>query len=490
MPLVPFLLAYVHHRNIMNPIMENLNSLPLEVISMILDCFEDDSMLLSVSLVSKRLCAIAQPRLFREITLSSSKILPLLLLLRTVVSSADLAAHVLSLEIEDAADSDEESQPDSLANFPQARTQHIVPVVFLGAEVAGMSEEVRNLNVPWQDAAPSILETTNACILSILLISFTPNIHHLSIAVDQRHLDLLLNLAKRLSDGVSRPLGLKSLRSLHLECLSDGHSSKVTIRDVASLLSLLHLTEFQLSGCAGYSWEEAAQLRPLGMLDKPLSLSTLAVIQSDLDAASMEMLCRSCKRLTVFHYEEADMGNEQLSHRQLHTSLHSQRLNLVNLRVGLSRNDNSSAIFTTDAQNSFFIEYVNAKFMGLDQLFLGILPQLPYSLEHLAIQYCRVPVLQTLTFVASQAKQGLLPAMNLISLHSDICYPGGMLGLPARGATDVLFEIACQDLQKLFRGTAIILRVESNLLEKTVQGYDFEYNHGTPGAFWPFIHLR
>jgi hypothetical protein len=128
--------------------------------------------------------------------------------------------------------------------------------------------------------------------------------------------------------------------------------------------------------------------------------------------------------------------------------------------------------------------------MGVDQLFLGILPQLPCLLEHLAILHCRVAVLQTLVFLASQAKQGLLPAMNLVSLHSDICYPGQMLGLPARGATDILFEIACQDLQRLFEGTGITLRIESNLLEKTVQGYDFEYNYGTPGAFWPFIHLR
>jgi hypothetical protein len=394
------------------------------------------------------------------------------------------------LEIDDAVESDEESEPGSLANSPQARNQHVVLPDFWGAEVAVMTEEVRKLNALWQDAALSILEMTDAGVLSVLLMSFTPNLHHLSIGVDHRHFDLLLNLAKRVDDGVSRPLSLKSLRSLHLACFQDGHSSKVTFRDVASLLHLLHLTEFQLIGCAGYSQEEAIQSRLLGVLDKPLSLSTLAVIQSDLDAASMEILCRSCKKLTVFHYNESDIGSGQLSHQQLHSSLRSQRHNLVNLRVGLSRNDHSSAVISTDAQNSSFLEYNNAKFMGLDQLFLGNLPQLPFSLEHLAIQYCRVPVLQTLTFVASQASQGLLPAMNLISLHSDICYPGGMLGLPARGATDVLFEIACQDLQILFRGTGITLCVESNLLEKTVLGYEFEYNHGTPGAFWPFIHLR
>jgi hypothetical protein len=80
MPLVPFFLAYVRDKNIVTT-MANLNTLPVEVILMIFDCLEHNLMLSSVSLVSKRLCTIAQPRLFREITLSSSIILPSLLLL-------------------------------------------------------------------------------------------------------------------------------------------------------------------------------------------------------------------------------------------------------------------------------------------------------------------------------------------------------------------------------------------------------------------------
>jgi hypothetical protein len=164
---------------------------------------------------------------------------------------------VLSLEIDDTVDSDEESEPDSLANISQVREKHTVPLDLSGTEFAVITEEVRNLNILCQDAAPSILETTDAVILSIMLISFTLNLYHLSIAVNRRDLHLLLILVKRLGDGVLRPVGLGSLRSLQLECLNDGHSSEVTFREVASLLPLLHLTEFQLSGCAGYSWEEA-----------------------------------------------------------------------------------------------------------------------------------------------------------------------------------------------------------------------------------------
>jgi hypothetical protein len=102
------------------------------------------------------------------------------------------------------------------------------------------------------------------------------------------------------------------------------------------------------------------------MLDKSLSLSTISVIHSDLDVVSMKILCCSCKRLTAFYYDECDMGDEQLSRRQLYSSLHSQRHNLVDLWVGLGINGHSSAAISTDIQNSSFLEYINAKFMGLD----------------------------------------------------------------------------------------------------------------------------
>jgi hypothetical protein len=186
-----------------------------------------------------------------------------------------------------------------------------------------INEEVRNLNILYQDAALSILGMSNAGILSTLLILFTPSLHHLSIAVDHCHLDILLNLAKRLGDGVLRRLSLGSLRSLHLKCLEDSHNSEVTFTDVALLLPLLHLTEFQLSGCAGYSWEEAALSTLSHALEKSLSLSTILVIKSNLDEASIKMLCRSCKRLAAFYYNECDVGNKQLSQQQLHSALHS-----------------------------------------------------------------------------------------------------------------------------------------------------------------------
>jgi hypothetical protein len=406
-----------------------------------------------------------------------------------VVSCSDLAAQVLFLEIDDAAESEEESEPESLATFSQARKQYPFLHNLSEAEFNVITEEVKYLNIPWQDAAPFILQGINANILSALLISFTPNLYRLTIAVDYLGLNSLLALARKLGDGVARPLGLGSLRSLHLECLGNSHGSEITFRDVAPLLPLLHLGEFQLSGCAGYSWEEADQSGLSGALAKALSISIISITQSEVDAASMEILCLACKKLTAFCYDEGDTQNEQLSPQQLYSCLHCQRNNLIDLQVTLSRNNHSGAVILENFQHGSFLQYTNMKFMSLDQSFLGILPQLPSSLEHLAIQYCRVPVLQTLTFVASQASQGLLPAMNLISLHSDICYPGRMLGLPARGATVVLFEIACQELHQLFKETGITLRLESALLEKTVQGYDFEVHCGTPGMFWPFIHL-
>ncbi|KAL4929518.1 uncharacterized protein BDV17DRAFT_56866 [Aspergillus undulatus] len=53
-----------------------------------------------------------------------------------------------------------------------------------------------------------------------------------------------------------------------------------------------------------------------------------------------------------------------------------------------------------------------------------------------------------------------------------------MLNLPRRGATDILFQEACQKLLRIFDKTGIALRLEDDLLDKTVQGYAAWYEHG------------
>jgi hypothetical protein len=184
---------------------------------------------------------------------------------------------VLFLEIDDAAESEEESEPESLATFSQARKQYPVLHNISEAEFDVITEEVKYLNIPWQDAAPFILQGINPNIVSALLISFTPNLYCLTIAVDCLGLNSLLALARKLGDGIARLLGLGSLQSLHLECLGNSHDSEITFRDVAPLLPLLCLGEFQLSGCAGYSWEEADQSGLSGALAKALSISIISI---------------------------------------------------------------------------------------------------------------------------------------------------------------------------------------------------------------------
>jgi hypothetical protein len=129
------------------------------------------------------------------------------------------------------------------------------------------------------------------------------------------------------------------------------------------------------------------------------------------------------------------------------------------------------------------------EFLTIDQLYLGDAPELPSSLTYLAIQNCQTPIAESLSYLAKLALTGHFPTLKTVSLHSDIMHPGGMLGLPRRGATDVLFYEACQRLRGKFKGTNIKLRLESDLLGNTVRGYATMFEYSQPGVFWPFIYL-
>jgi hypothetical protein len=65
-----------------------------------------------------------------------------------------------------------------------------------------------------------------------------------------------------------------------------------------------------------------------------------------------------------------------------------------------------------------------------------------------------------------------------------------MLDLPRRGATDVLFNAACQKLRGSFKGTGIKLHLESGLLDVTSRGYADAVEFGQAGVFWPFVYVQ
>jgi hypothetical protein len=135
-------------------------------------------------------------------------------------------------------------------------------------------------------------------------------------------------------------------------------------------------------------------------------------------------------------------------------------------------------------------EFASLEFLTIDQLYLANAPELPSTLAYLAIQNCPTPIAGLLTHIGKLALTGYFPNLKTVSLRSDITCPGGMLGLPRRDATDVLFDEACQTLRDKFKGAKIKLCLESDLLGSTVREYATMFEYGQPGVYWPFIYLH
>lgn len=93
-----------------------LSELPPEIILTILDCI-DVTAILAVCLLSKTFRAVAQPRLYHDITLGPENVLSSLpLLCRTVITCPLLAKQVryLDIDTDDLAPGQEDTGPDDL----------------------------------------------------------------------------------------------------------------------------------------------------------------------------------------------------------------------------------------------------------------------------------------------------------------------------------------------------------------------------------------
>jgi hypothetical protein len=92
--------------------------------------------------------------------------------------------------------------------------------------------------------------------------------------------------------------------------------------------------------------------------------------------------------------------------------------------------------------------------------------------------------------MATLVRDDNLPFLKTVSVHGSFPFPGGMLDLPLMGATDVLFKEAQKRFMDLFRGTAVALVFDGDLLERTAMGYDFAFRYQTDDYYGPFIFLE
>ncbi|KAL4877022.1 hypothetical protein BJY04DRAFT_137857 [Aspergillus karnatakaensis] len=459
-------------------------NLPAEILLLILDCIDTPAILKAFCLLSKRFRAIAQPLLYRELVLPAEDIpLSLLLLCRTITTCPSIATQVRLLDID--------------TQF----SEHILSAS--DAERRGLSRsdigllkiEAQKLRLNSIDSFESVFWATDSIILPVLLISRFPNLRELFITLNPAGLSLLTGLAQARNSIISSPSlsCLGSFDILHLGCFQDEQGGEIDISDITVLLSLLQLSKIEISDYA--SPLDELYSAPVDISDIPLgslSISTISLCFSPIGAVGIGKLVESCKALDAFYCGQSDSQTVQMDPHELYSLLLCQRDSLRVLQLAFQDDtfESSAAPIFNAAQFGSLKEFASLEYLTVDQVYLGLEPDLPSSLSYLAIQNCQTPVAESLNYIASLALTGHLPSLKRVSLHSDNIHPGGMLDLPRRGATDLLFDAACRKLRGSFEGTGIKLRLESDLLASTVRGYADAFEFGQPGMFWPFIHLE
>lgn len=457
-----------------------LSELPPEIILTILDCI-DVTAILAVCLLSKTFRAVAQPRLYHDITLGPENVLSSLpLLCRTVITCPLLAKQVryLDIDTDDLAPGQEDTGPDDLP-----------------AEDNRLLELESQSLVNGMNRFDSSVFEAEAAILPMLLIARSPNLRQLAITLDPQGLSLLTSLAQ-VRNNTPGSLFCRDgiFQSLCVDCRQDSHGGDINVNSIARLVSLLDLTKIQVNDYSSSGQEACNTIYPVSLPLGLPSLSTVSLSRSSIGESGIGMLLGSCRDLESFYCGQDDCQSNQLSPRLLYSLLYGHRDSLRVLQLSSldndSTSDSSAARPIADSESGSLTDFVRLEYLTLDQVYLGKTPQFPIYLKHLAVQNCQFPIAPLLAYIAGLALDRKLPSLASISLHADAICPGQMLGLPHRGATDVLFDKACLDLLGSLDGTGITLQLEGNLLDKTVRGYEAAFECGDPGVFWPFMYLK
>lgn len=454
-----------------------LGELPPEIILLILDCI-GVAEILDVCLLSKKFRALAQPRLYHDIALGPVDIRSsLLLLCRTVTTCPLIAKQVRCLDIDtDDLFPDQDTGRDELP----------------AEDIRLLELEIQNLVNGMNTPHSSGFETVTA-ILPMLVIARSPNLRQLTITLDPQGLGLFTSLAQVRNSAPSSLYCRDGVfESLSVDCRQDSHGGDININSIARLLSLLRLTNIQINDYSLCGQQPCNKIYPASLPLGLPSVSTVSLSRSRIGESGIGMLLCSCRDLESFYCGQDDLQSNQLSPRQLYSLLSSHRDSLRILQLS-SLDDSipdSAALPIAESEFGSLTDFVGLEYLTLDQVYLGEAPQLPVHLKHLAVQNCQFPIAPLLAYIAGLALESKLLSLASISLHTDAFYPGQMLGLPHRGATDVLFDKACLDLRSSLNGTGIKLILEGNLLEKTVEGYDAAFECGDPGVFWPFMYLK
>lgn len=479
--------------------MRGFPNLPLELVTGIIQSAEDATDLRAWCTVSKIISAIARPLLYHEIDLEDCDnvegALSLFLLTRTITNSSQIAGWIQSLRIDAVTTC--ENDNDFLESYGQ------LPRWNVEGEYSPHADEVENFSIAVNrlEGVYDVSEFLTASksipnFLAALLISCTTNLKNLAIHVDRNSLTLLSALAQQPLTGYSCLSKIESL------CLTSSAPPKheMDFDSVTALLLLLpKLKIIWITGCLGARKNKFNVIRSNRprqiLLPQTLSITHLSFAKSCLTASNIQVLIAACKDLKVFSFtnrREPHPQDRQFSPVELYSALDCQKSKLQDLRVSLETDSIYQAFDWDGSTYGSFKEYTCMKFLQLDERFLGLPPAgFPDSLEYLIVQNCQSSILGLLSYLSALVLTGTeLTALRTISVYAHILYPGGMLGLPLKGATELMFNKAQQDLVALFLGTDVTLRFENGLLEKTSLGYEVASEDGYSSDYGPFVYTE
>lgn len=479
--------------------MRGFSSLPLELVICIIQSAEDVTDLRAWCTVSKTIAAIAQPLLYHEIDLEDcgtvEGTLSLFLLTRTITNSPQIAGWIQSLSI----DAITTCGYDDFFREPYEQ----LPRWDSEGKYSPCANEIKNFSIA-VDRLEEIYDVSEfltaskskSNILAALLVSCTTNLTDLTIHVNRNSLALLTALGQQPITGYSC---LSKIKSLCLKSFTEtAPKDEMNFDSVTALLLLLpKLNVIWINGCLDAPNKKLNDARSNRLskilLPQTLPITRLSFARSCLTASNLQVLINACKDLKVFSFTDRHKlhrQDQQFSPVELYSALDCQKSNLQDLRVSLETDSIYQALDWDGSTYGSFKECTRMKFLELDERFLGLPPAgFPDSLECLVIQNCQSSIFNLLSYLAALVLAGTeLTSLRTISVYAHVLFPGGMLGLPLKGATELMFNEAQQDLVALFLDTEVTLRFESGLLEKTYLGYEVASEDGFPGDYGPFVY--
>lgn len=480
--------------------MKGFSSLPVELVICIVQSAETNSELRAWCTVSKAISTIAQPLLYHEIDFedcdAAQGAMSLFLLTRTITNSPKIAGWIQCLRIDTVTT----GGCESILLEPYDR----VPQWITKGKYLPYDGEDKNFSIAVDKLETicdisSVLTASNPKpnVLATLLVSCMTNLTKLTIHVNRDSLAFLSALSQQPVSGYSC---LAKIESLCLFCSAEAFTrDKIAFDDVVPMLLLLpKLSSIWISGCFGGPKDKQDDLRSnpstrLLILPQTLRLAQLSFTESYLTASNLNILFNACKDLKVFSFTNCDKpqrNEQQFSPIDLYSALACQQTSIQDLRVSLETDSISQTLDWDGCTYGSFKNCTGMRFLEVDGRFLGLAPAgLPISLEYLVIKNCQSSIFKLLKYLAALVLTGTeLPSLRTVSVYDHILFPGGMLGLPLKGATEVLFNKAQQDLLALFLGTAVKLRFEKGLLEKTFLGYEVASRGGFSGDYGPFLY--